>query len=103
MPGLKVVGEVARHGVAVECQQDAPLALAPKKDVRILAAAGKVERVANADGVDEQSARNVVPLDGRPERAGQVFVEDERERHPRSPSGRLRGDFGLVQLGHALA
>src|SRR5438067_5344242 len=103
MPGLEVVGKMTWHGVAVERQQEASFALAPTEDVRVLATAGKVGRVADAHGVDERSARMVVPLDGRPERAGQVFVEGERERHPRSPSDRLRGDVGLPQPGHALA
>jgi hypothetical protein len=79
--GPVVLGQVPRHGVFVEREEEPPFSLGPDEDCRVIAAQRQVGWVADADGVNRQPAAGVVALDRPPERPAEVFVENEAERH----------------------
>jgi len=77
----QVVAEVSWQGCVVEADEDAILPLTPLQDHGIKTSQRQVGRFTDPLNIKRQVARGVVALDGLPERASQVFVEQELNRH----------------------
>lgn len=64
---LQMIGKMTRHRRLVEADQDAPLALASEKDVRISGAEWQVRKVADAHRMQWINASLIVTDDRAPE------------------------------------
>src|SRR5262245_66601686 len=96
MARLEVIRQVRGESSLVARYQDAPLPLGPDQKGGIIAAQRQIGRVADTDNVEHLDAPSVMPLDGPPQNATKMLIEQITQWHgSQLPWPSLRWGLGL--------
>jgi hypothetical protein len=77
--GGEVLGEVTRQTLFIKTDEDPAVRLSPDQDVGVFGTFRQFTRVTDPHGVDGIAAVEILLEDGRPERAGNILVQDEAD------------------------